>query len=396
METAVLPLPPDLDPRIASDRIGAEQPDIVCLSSYVWNYRRTLDLVSLLHARMPAVPVVLGGPQVSDTDSRVEELRCRGELAHAVRGEGELALLAILGGSRPVPRPLIDLDALPNPYRTEPMLAQDVSRTATAIVEGARGCPFHCSFCDQGLHPPRRRDIRLVKEDLAFLGRLGARRIVFLDPTFNLNRARMVELLDFLRRELPNLTIYLELKVDTLTLEEIEALGMGNVTVEAGLQTSNPETLRRIRRPERLDALWSNVRELTRRGAHVVINTMFGLPGEGLGDWLRTLDDCYRETNAIISATCLKLSMNTEVYRRRQEYGYRFDERACFRAVESNTMSPDEFRKAARLTMLLRRVHGGEVNPVPILPEVRSAIKSEFGDSLAAFLSAVDAAESSS
>jgi len=383
----------------AADTVLAHHPEVVGLSCYVWNYHQTLELAREIRRRAPGVLVVVGGPHVSRDDRLLAELLDAGVVDHCVLGEGEAAMAALVEdrvlGGRSAGRPFItggttDLDTLGTPYAGEPVVRPDLERHHTAIIEGARGCPFSCTFCDQGWRSARLRDLELVKRDLLLVYRLGARRVIFLDPTFNYHHARLAELMRYMREQTPGMTFNAEMKVDLLKPAEIEELADLDVVIEAGLQTSNPDTLRRIRRPEKVDRLWNNVRLLRERGAVVLINTIFGLPGENLDDWLRTVDDCYQRTDAVITATCLKVLPNTEIWNQRFEYGYEWLEADLFRAVRSNHMTPEEFTVAERLARLLAFLQTGE-QPIPA--RLRASIDQTCGGSLSRFLVGFEAGE---
>jgi radical SAM superfamily enzyme YgiQ (UPF0313 family) len=129
-----------------------------------------------------------------------------------VVGDGELQLLEIikmvsLSGGRSSEKlcheddfirseVVADLDVLPLPYKLSPTLVSDLKRTGLGFIESTRGCPFDCSYCDQGLRVVRMRSVELVEEDLMFLYQNGAKKVVFFDSTFNLKRSRMMRLLD--------------------------------------------------------------------------------------------------------------------------------------------------------------------------------------------------------
>lgn len=59
------------------------------------------------------------------------------------------------------------------------------------IMEGSRGCPFHCRFCYKGMHPDayiQKDPLTLAEEVLDVRDRFGIRNIYFMDLEFGLNR----------------------------------------------------------------------------------------------------------------------------------------------------------------------------------------------------------------
>ena len=72
-------------------------------------------------------------------------------------------------------------------------------------------------------------------------------------------------------------------------LKEVNAIKP--VSVELGLQTTNPETVRYIRRGYENDVYFDAVRRLKAAGIEVVTHIILGLPGETVEDVLRTTRD---------------------------------------------------------------------------------------------------------
>lgn len=404
VDTSTLAFPHDLPVDAAVERIAALAPDLVAVSCFVWNHVATVDLLGALRRRLPGVAIIVGGPQASPEVPVFEQMGAAGVVDRFVTGSGERVLADIVRGirrgggsaarrsaaalplamSRWTEGAVDDLDTLPCPYRLDSELLAEVGRTQVAYIEGARGCPFRCTFCDEGWRKVQTRAVELVEDDLAFLYANGARTAIFLDPTFNFDRRRVVRTLRFVRDRLPGLRVSAEIKVDTLGDEEIEALAeIEGTQIEVGLQTSNAETLRRILRPTHLSKLWDNARALAERRVLVGINTIFGLPGERLSDWMATLDYCYRMGDVVIFATCLKVLPNTQVFRERTEYEYEYDEADLFRATRSRDMSRDDFGLAEAMTRLLVRM---QPNDTPIPAEVRREIDRRYSGSLAQFL----------
>ena len=56
-------------------------------------------------------------------------------------------------------------------------------------IQGTRGCPFRCFYCDvQHITPfHRRRSAENIFEEVKYLSSLGVKRIEFIDDAFNVN-----------------------------------------------------------------------------------------------------------------------------------------------------------------------------------------------------------------
>ena len=147
-----------------------EEPDVVALSCYMWNTKRTLYLAKLIKEKYPNCKILAGGPDIYDNNFLYEYPW----LDILVYGEGEETFKEYLLG--------YDLDDImgisyikngelkSNPERirsTKPFLDTNVYQNKLldphveylksrynmvwALLETNRGCPYSCSFCDLGV-----------------------------------------------------------------------------------------------------------------------------------------------------------------------------------------------------------------------------------------------------
>jgi putative methyltransferase len=161
--------------RVPVDALAGEldEPRVLGISCYSWNWRYGLALARATKARFPDCLIVLGGPQVPDRSENFFTAHAYVDLL--VHGEGEVAFHDILreslrpapdytgipgltvnvGQSRAAKTPprerLNDLSRLPSPYLSG-VFDPIVRRTAAwcASQETHRGCPYACTFCDWG------------------------------------------------------------------------------------------------------------------------------------------------------------------------------------------------------------------------------------------------------
>lgn len=280
----------DQRPLDVAERILAHQPRIVGLGVYIWNVTPTTELVALLKQIRPGLTVVVGGPEVSHETGRQEIVRLAD---HTITGEGDLAFAALcrdlLAGRPPEERIIAaappDFAELVLPY--DEYTAGDIAHRLI-YVEASRGCPFRCEFCLSSLDIP----VRQVPLEplLAAFDRLlerGVRHFKFVDRTFNLNLAVSRRILEFfLARQRPGLFLHFEMVPDRLP-PELRALlarfPAGQMQLEVGIQTFDPEVATSISRRQDYARLEDNLRFLRREtGAHLHADLIAGLPGESL------------------------------------------------------------------------------------------------------------------
>jgi radical SAM superfamily enzyme YgiQ (UPF0313 family) len=280
----------DQRPLEIAEKLLAHQPTIIGLGVYIWNATVTTELVALLKKIRPEVIVVLGGPEVSYETDQQEIVRLAD---YTITGEGDLAFAALcrelLAGRRPAQKiiaaPLPDFAQLALPY--DEYTDDDIAHRLI-YVEASRGCPFSCEFCLSSLDIPVRQ--APLEPLLAALDRLlarGVQHFKFVDRTFNLNLATSRRILEFfLARLRPGLFLHFEMVPDRLPPELRELLARfppGQMQLEVGIQTFNPEVAALISRRQNYAKLEDNLRYLrANTGAHLHADLIIGLPGESI------------------------------------------------------------------------------------------------------------------
>lgn len=130
------------------------------------------------------------------------------------RGGEDLSSVASLFHRDSEGRPVRTEDAPPPDLASFPVPAHDLARPGDyeyellgprlAMVETSRGCPHHCSFCLKAMYGEgggvRVKPADRVEAELRRLWSLGFRRLYFMDLEFTLNRRRVLDLCEVLRR----------------------------------------------------------------------------------------------------------------------------------------------------------------------------------------------------
>ena len=266
--------------------IASRAPQIVAFSLYCWNSERSSYIAERLREVLPDAVITGGGPEATADNDWMVRL---GAFDLLFQGEGESSMSRLLSESGPR-KPgrgrgtvLIHTSTTGAPSSwVEPYSAGflDASTGDPVLVETVRGCSSSCSYCAYRRSHPHPRIIPAAEavRILRALKDAGASEAVFLDPTFN---AR------------PDLPLLLEglAGLDLRCFGEVRGewinpglaarfAAAGFDSVEIGLQSMDPEVLRRAGRGgDPADVLRGAVM-LRDAGVKPVVDLILGLPGD--------------------------------------------------------------------------------------------------------------------
>lgn len=318
------------------DAVVAEAPDLLGLTAVSVAFSAAAELARRVRLRLPDLPIVLGGVHASVDP--LAALREATAVDAAVQGEGEAPLRAIVSAWRetgdwpdpatvpglvlrrqgrlvsgPPAVPVADLDGLPPPLREGLVWAQDVQPAFYQAMITVRGCPYHCTYCAvPGLASARTRlrsPSSVVDEIAALRANYGIDYLFFHDSVFTLHRKRTLALCDEMIRRDQRVAFCCQTRadrVDPALLAHMVAAGLHQIFF--GLESGNPETLRRIRKDVPLERARAAVDEVRALGVRCSGFFMVGFPWEDAAAITRTLDfACSLDLDAIslFSATPL-------------------------------------------------------------------------------------------
>lgn len=358
--------------------IYEKAPDAVGFSCYIWNILYVQELIRDLKKVLPQTEIWLGGPEVS---YRAEEfLRKEPSARGVMAGEGEETFFRLLGAAKRQdagssvwrdealeqipglvfrreagsgsssgpetgeivknpPAPLMDLNDIPFVY-------SDLKGMENRIIyyESSRGCPFSCSYCLSSIDKTVRfRSLDRVKRELAFFLENRVPQVKFVDRTFNCKKSHSMEIWRFIQEHDNGITnFHFEISADLLSEEELSLLSQmrpGLVQLEIGVQTTNPDTIREIRRRMDLGKLESHVRQINGFGnIHQHLDLIAGLPWEGY----ESFNQVYAMEPEQLQLGFLKVLSGSYMEERAQDYGLRFRDTPPYEVLATRWLSYGE------------------------------------------------------
>ena len=298
--------------------IYLEQPDVICFSCYIWNISFVRVLVPDLKKILPQVEFWAGGPEVSY--DAVEFLKKNPAFFGVMVGEGEETFHELAGyyierkpenlkEIRGVAfrdetkvqdivhtgwRELMDLSKVPFAY-------SNLTEFKNRIIyyESSRGCPFSCSYCLSSIDKKLRfRDIELVKRELQFFIDNKVPQVKFVDRTFNCKHDHAMEIWRYITEHDNGITnFHFEISADLLRAEELalmKNMRPGLIQLEIGVQSTNPQTIKAIRRTMDFEKLKGIVEQIHSFGnIHQHLDLIAGLPYEDYDSFHKSFCDVY-------------------------------------------------------------------------------------------------------
>ena len=294
--------------------IYRDHPEVLCISCYIWNISYVKNLIREVHKVLPDTAIWLGGPEVSyDARKVLEE---HPEVTGVMKGEGEVTFLELAGFYLEGISELAKIEGITyrdgdqiqeNPWRgitdlsTIPFVYKDLKKFENRIIyyESSRGCPFSCSYCLSSIDKKLRfRDLELVKEELQFFLDHNVPQVKFVDRTFNCKHDHAMAIWKYLIAHDNGITnFHFEISADLLRAEELalmKTMRPGLIQLEIGVQSTNPQTIKAIRRTMDFEKLKGIVEQIHSFGnIHQHLDLIAGLPYEGYDSFHKSFCDVY-------------------------------------------------------------------------------------------------------
>ena len=343
------------------------KPDIVGFSCYIWNVKMIGTLTKMLKKVLPECKILWGGPEVNA--SAEKWFAEHKEIDFVIEGEGELPWQKLLEKAEKdtdfsdVPNLLwkkteseivknpkgdyVDLSLIPFYYDEEDL--RDL-KNRIIYYESSRGCPFGCKFCVSSTEPVRYRDLELIKSDLQKLVACGCKKIKFVDRTFNSNKKRTVEILEYLLSLYhPSLCFHLELEpmcLDSSLVDILTKAPAGYFQAEIGVQSLYDPALKAVGRKNLTAESTELIKKLLANdNIHIHLDLIGGLPYETLSEFKNSFDGLYKIFPHYLQLGFLKILPGTPLADKAEVYGLDYVDEPPYQVLQTKWLSYDDMQE---------------------------------------------------
>ena len=346
--------------------IYLEKPDVICFSCYIWNISFVKEIAEDLKKILPDSVFWAGGPEVSfDAE---DFLKKNPGFFGVMVGEGEETFRELCrfyvdkkGSLEEIPgiafgcgekirhngwREIMDLSNVPFAYED-----MEDFRNKIVYYESSRGCPFSCSYCLSSVDKKLRfRNLDLVKKELQFFIDRKVPQVKFVDRTFNCKHSHAMEIWKYILEHDNGITnFHFEISADLLKEEELslmEKMRPGLIQLEIGVQSTNPETIRAIRRTMDFKKLSEIVDRIhCFENIHQHLDLIAGLPYENYESFRNSFNQVYALKPEQLQLGFLKVLKGSLMKEMAEEYGIIHKEKEPYEVLSTKWLSYGEILK---------------------------------------------------
>lgn len=328
--------------------------EVYAFTVFMWNMERSLYLAEKIKEKNPHTFIIFGGPEISEGSPALKSPF----VDTFVSGEGEKQFARIIDKiihHEPLPlycresEPL-NLSTIPNPYLSKTLKPQTGS---ILHLETMRGCPFSCAYC---YYPKSVHEIRFFPEEripdfFDYARQHDSKEIYIMDPSFN-SSSRFIERLKQIKKSNPTrIPLHTEIRLENITpLSASLMQEAGFISVEAGLQTTNPIALKKISRHFNCEKFLQGAGLLQDKNIEIRTGAILGLPGDTLDDFSKTLDFLLSyQLDAHAEIYPLSLLPGSTLLSRSQKIGVSHQSLPPYFVLKTPEMSSSDLSKAVLL-----------------------------------------------
>ncbi len=333
--------------------------DIYAFSVYIWNRNEMLSYARELKKLKPDSRIILGGPEVSFENETF--LSDHPYIDILIRGEGESVIANIC--RNPQYNGIVDGICTDKFIKSGILYNKYPAEGDILYYESVRGCPYRCSYCLSSLSVGiRAKSEEQTLEELLMFEKLKnkPRIIKFIDRTFNYDLKRAKKIWKALCSNEYTLSYHFEIAADLLDEECFEILSKipkGKIQLEAGIQSTNPDTLQAINRKSDSTKIIENLTKLKSYGnIHIHADLIAGLPFENMESLANSFDSsiscCHK-----LQLGFLKMLKGSNIRSTATEHGYIFRSDPPYTVLSNSYISYNELYRLECIAATIDRYY---------------------------------------
>lgn len=357
-----------------------DRPCICAFSVFVWN-RVKIEKISR-ELRKKGIICIAGGPEITacarDKGAKLtngDRPDFESSFDYIVCGEGEISVpklikkiveqwgqtsLTLKQWGQPssssssktttlTASPQLSEELYPSPYLDGTLNPNDFGGV---LWELARGCPFKCSYCyeSKGEKNVRLFPMERIEKELELFAKKDVPQVFVLDPTYNADKNRALQLLNLIAKKTPRTFYYFEARAEFIDRQLAQAFTRLSCAVQIGLQSADENVLQLVNRPFNRKVFVRNIGFLNEAGVIFGFDLIYGLPGENLAGFKNGIDFAISLYPNNLELFCLSVLPGTDLADRAEELHLNYERKPPYHVINTDKYSKADMIAAQKLS----------------------------------------------
>jgi radical SAM superfamily enzyme YgiQ (UPF0313 family) len=343
-------------PKKAAENILKCSPDSIGFSMYIWNRDFLLETASIIRKCNKDITLYAGGAEITASALSLIDNK---NLDFLIRGEAELPFVNLLNylTGKVISKPdkllkmayVNDLELIPSPFLS---LNLDPADWDGILWELSRGCPYNCSFCSEsrGVKGVRYYNEDRIKNELILFEEKKVEQVFVLDPTFNINSERALRIMELIKKYASDIHFTFEIRAELLDERLAESFAELNCSLQIGLQSSQIKVLKNVNRTLNPGEFSKKIDLLNKYGTVFGLDLIYGLPGDSLQGFLKSLDFALYQIPNHIDVFRLSVFPGTQLYEKAEYFELLFEKNAPYHVISGPGYSESELDYSEKIT----------------------------------------------
>ena len=350
-----------------------KQPWAVCFSVYMWNRQVLTQVAKELKKRNSQIICIAGGPEATANPMSMTGFD------FAVCGAGEIAvpelLAKLLDSENPDLKKTPCVQGVYVPSENDLTQAQqalvralppspenavspyldgmiDVAKYGGALWELARGCPFKCAYCyeSKGEKKIQYFPLERLEKELDLFREKKIAQVFVLDPTYNANKERALEMLKLIKKKTPNTFYYFEARAEFIDKPLARAFASIPCCLQIGLQSADENVLQKVHRTLNKKLFVKNIGYLNETGAIFGFDLIFALPTDTFAGFCNSIDFALSLYPNNLELFCLSVLPGTALAETAEGLGLKWQKEPPYQVIDNTTFPASDIEKARNLS----------------------------------------------
>lgn len=189
-----------------------------------------------------------------------------------------------------------------------------------------------------------------IQAELDLFAQKKIPQVFVLDPTYNADKKRALEILNLISKKTPDTFYYFEARAEFIDRELARAFTKIPCALQFGLQSADENVLRLVHRGFNKKVFVKNIGILNQEGVIFGFDLIYGLPGDTFKGFKQSMDFALNLYPNNLETFCLSVLPGTVLYDEAEKLNLHYEKEAPYHVLYTDKYSKEDLKSSSELS----------------------------------------------